>query len=274
MTSLPRGAGIVCIDSGSGGAATFDGTTINPQCDGIGTIFGIKVFWLETAPTATGASHHRRLQRVHHPRLPTVMNLPNPDRAFRAATPCRSPPPGGLFGHRAADLDGSRLAGGPRVMGFYTGSRESYTTQDEVGRPAGEHADRQQHRRTHHPARQLQAVSGAARPEPDAGRRLQFRAGRGRGRRRHHPGTSDMVEVRFNGSTDPATAVADGIVVDCMGAAVAATVQSRNRFMVRVDAAGRPWLNCYDSGATWTALIPDVEAMEVLYGISRARTVP
>ena len=46
-TSLPRGVGVVCIDSGSTGAATFDGTTINPQCDGLGSLFAIKVFWLD-----------------------------------------------------------------------------------------------------------------------------------------------------------------------------------------------------------------------------------
>lgn len=56
-TSLPRGTGVVCIDSGTLGAPTFDGTTINPQCDGIGTMFAIKVFWLDNrSETATGAA--------------------------------------------------------------------------------------------------------------------------------------------------------------------------------------------------------------------------
>ena len=56
-TSLPRGTGVVCIDSGTGGAATFDGTTINPRCDGIGTMFAVKVFWLDNrSETATGAA--------------------------------------------------------------------------------------------------------------------------------------------------------------------------------------------------------------------------
>lgn len=45
--SLPRGTGVVCIDSGSLGQATFNGTTITPQCDGLGTMFAIKVFWLD-----------------------------------------------------------------------------------------------------------------------------------------------------------------------------------------------------------------------------------
>jgi len=56
-TSLPRGTGVVCIDSGTGGAATFDGTTLNPRCDGIGTMFAVKVFWLDNrSETATGAA--------------------------------------------------------------------------------------------------------------------------------------------------------------------------------------------------------------------------
>jgi type IV pilus assembly protein PilW len=77
-----------------------------------------------------------------------------------------------------------------------------------------------------------------------------------------------MIEVRFNGSTDFVSAAPDGIVVDCLGAPVASTVQANNRFMVRVDADGRPWLNCStDGGMSWTPLIPDVEAMEVLYGL-------
>ena len=51
----------------------------------------------------------------------------------------------------------------------------------------------------------------------------------------------------------PAVAtVADGVVVDCLGASVAATTQSRNRFAVRVDGEGRPWLSCStDGGTTW-----------------------
>ena len=46
--SLPRGTGVVCIDSGSSTTTpTFDGTTIDPQCDGLGTMFAIKIFWLD-----------------------------------------------------------------------------------------------------------------------------------------------------------------------------------------------------------------------------------
>ena len=57
--SLPRGTGLVCIDSGSLGPASFNGTTITPQCDGLGTMFAVKVFWLdnrsETSPDAATA---------------------------------------------------------------------------------------------------------------------------------------------------------------------------------------------------------------------------
>lgn len=60
-SSLPRGIGLVCVDSGTGTPPTFDGTTIDPQCDGLGTLFAIKVFWLDsrsessTATDTTGA---------------------------------------------------------------------------------------------------------------------------------------------------------------------------------------------------------------------------
>ena len=54
---LPRGAGVVCIDSGSTGAPTFNGTTLDPKCDGLGTMFAIKVFWLDNrSETATDAA--------------------------------------------------------------------------------------------------------------------------------------------------------------------------------------------------------------------------
>jgi type IV pilus assembly protein PilV len=56
-SSMPRGTGVVCIDSGTGGAPTFDGTTLEPQCDGLGTMFAIKVFWLDDrSESATGAT--------------------------------------------------------------------------------------------------------------------------------------------------------------------------------------------------------------------------
>jgi type IV pilus assembly protein PilV len=54
--SLPRGTGVICIDSGSTGTATFNGTTLDPRCDGVGTMYAIKVFWLDNrSETATDA---------------------------------------------------------------------------------------------------------------------------------------------------------------------------------------------------------------------------
>ncbi len=154
------------------------------------------------------------------------------------------------------------------VMGLYTGSRESYVTQDEVGRlqenmrignSIVERTIRQgNYKRFPAPRDQNPMLVAAFSFVPVAG-------ADGTGTT---PGSSDMVEIRFNGSTDPAAAAADGVVVDCLGASVLASDVSRNRFLVRVDGEGRPWLNCStDGGATWTPLIPDVEAMEVLYGV-------
>ena len=45
---LPGGAVIVCIDSGATGAVPlYNGVTITPQCDGVGTTHAVKVFWLD-----------------------------------------------------------------------------------------------------------------------------------------------------------------------------------------------------------------------------------
>lgn len=154
------------------------------------------------------------------------------------------------------------------VVGLYSGSRESYTTQDEVGRlhenmrignSIVERTIRQGNYKRFPAPRDQNPMLVAA---------FSFVPVTGADGGSTTPGDSDMVEISFNGSTDPATAAADGVVVDCLGASMASTVQSRNRFMVRVDGAGRPWLNCStDGGTVWTPLIPDVEAMEVLYGV-------
>jgi type IV pilus assembly protein PilW len=154
------------------------------------------------------------------------------------------------------------------VMGLYTGSRESYTTQDEVGRLQEnmrignsiiERTIRQgNYKRFPAPRDQNPMLVAAFSFVP-----VQGSNGTGTA-----PGASDMVEVRFNGSTDVTAGAPDGVVVDCLGVSVGADVQSNNRFMVRVDGEGRPWLNCStDGGTTWVPLIPDVEAMEVLYGV-------
>jgi type IV pilus assembly protein PilV len=45
--ALPNGVIVVCIDSGSGGIPSFNGATINAECDGLGTSHAVKVFWLD-----------------------------------------------------------------------------------------------------------------------------------------------------------------------------------------------------------------------------------
>jgi type IV pilus assembly protein PilW len=154
------------------------------------------------------------------------------------------------------------------VVGLYSGSRESYTTQDEVGRlhenmrignSIIERTIRQGNYKRFPAPRDQNPMLVAA---------FTFVPVTGADGGSTTPGDSDMVEISFNGSNDFATGTADGVVVNCLGAAVESDEQSRNRFMVRVDVEGRPWLNCStDGGTVWTPLIPDVEAMEVLYGI-------
>lgn len=154
------------------------------------------------------------------------------------------------------------------VVGLYSGSRESYTTQEEVGRLHEnmrigngiiERTIRQGNYKRFPAPRDQNPMLVAA---------FSFVPVTGADGGSTTPGDSDMVEVRFNGSNDPTTALADGVVVDCLGAPVRSIDVSINRFRVQVDGDGRPWLNCsIDSGATWTPLIPDVEAMEVLYGV-------
>ncbi len=150
------------------------------------------------------------------------------------------------------------------VIGVYGGSRQSYTTQDEVGRlqenmrignSIVERTIRQgNYKRFPAPRDQNPMLIAAFSFVPILGANGAGTA----------PGASDMIEVRFNGSS--VAAATDGVIVDCLGASVAALTQSNNRLMVRVI-LGRPWLSCStDGGTSWTALIPDVEAMEVLYG--------
>lgn len=43
-SSLPQGAGVVCVDS-----TPDDGTATSPDCDGIGNVLVVKVFWTEKA---------------------------------------------------------------------------------------------------------------------------------------------------------------------------------------------------------------------------------
>lgn len=160
------------------------------------------------------------------------------------------------------------------VVGLYSGSRESYTTQEEVGRLHEnmrigngiiERTIRQGNYKRFPAPRDQNPMLVAA---------FSFVPVTGADGGSTTPGDSDMVEVRFNGSSIAGTPdVADGVIVNCLGEPVASAPSlppgpSTNRFMVRPDGDGRPWLNCsINAGATWTPLIPDVEAMEVLYGV-------
>jgi type IV pilus assembly protein PilV len=50
---LPGGVIIVCIDSGSGSPASYNGVVIDPQCDGIGNTHAVKVFWQDDRSNTT-----------------------------------------------------------------------------------------------------------------------------------------------------------------------------------------------------------------------------
>jgi type IV pilus assembly protein PilV len=43
---LPGGYGVVCLDS-TPNDGTWDGTTVTHACDGLGTVYAIKVWWLD-----------------------------------------------------------------------------------------------------------------------------------------------------------------------------------------------------------------------------------
>ena len=92
---------------------------------------------------------------------------------------------------------------------------------------------------------------------------------------------SDWLQVTYNGSSrypaNPADP-ADGAIVDCLGQPVPATATMNNRFQITTAADGRRWLSCARPGSASpdsVELIPDVEALEVLYGIyaDESRTV-
>ncbi len=84
----------------------------------------------------------------------------------------------------------------------------------------------------------------------------------------------DWFQISYQGDGLPGAP--SGVITDCLGVAVgigntATNVRlippSNNRFQVR-SIGGRNWLACsLDSGITWQPLVPDVEAMEVSYGV-------
>lgn len=86
-------------------------------------------------------------------------------------------------------------------------------------------------------------------------------------------GSQDTVTISFQGDGMPGAP--SGVISDCLGNAVGiGTVAqasnpppSTNRFAVR-SIAGRPWLSCsLDGGNTWAELVPDIEGLELTYGV-------
>ncbi len=153
------------------------------------------------------------------------------------------------------------------VVGIYSGSRESYTAQDEISRlhenvriGVGliERTLRQGNYKRIPITRDqnlllVQAFSFAPVAGVEGG-----------------GAASDTLEMVYNGNDQPTVPPsADGTIVDCVGEPVPADTQSRNRFTIQaID--GRPWLGCarpnHPTNTAFIPLIPDVEAMQVLYG--------
>lgn len=173
------------------------------------------------------------------------------------------------------------------VASIHAGSRESYGQQDQVGRL------QENVRITANLVERVVRQAGfrqipTTRLETDqifdpAGGLMVGIEGTGTA-----PGAQDLLTVRFQGSGGIGIAPgADDTVVDCLGNSVGTDIDgatgsariAQSTFQVRAGADGRPWLMCsVDGGTTFTPLVPDVEAMEVLYGvappISQADSLP
>ena len=77
---------------------------------------------------------------------------------------------------------------------------------------------------------------------------------------------SDSFTVNYQGNSNGTAAAADGSVVDCQGIPVAAGVMSTNVFTIAPGANGANALWC-STAAGNLEVVPDVENMQVLYGI-------
>ena len=86
-------------------------------------------------------------------------------------------------------------------------------------------------------------------------------------------GSQDNVTISFQGDGMPNAP--SGVISDCLGNSVGIGTLAQvlnppitsNRFEIR-NVAGRPWLSCsLDGGTTWAQLVPDVEGLEVTYGV-------
>ncbi len=161
------------------------------------------------------------------------------------------------------------------VSSLFVSSRDNYQTQDEVGRL-------QENMRTalglvtrlvrqtqfeQIPVSHQSALSGIF-----SGTNLALEGTQGSS---VAPGSQDQLRIRFQGDGNGAPGGATGAVIDCTGqgvgteadATIATTSRiSRNALDVR-NQSGRPWLGCTVDGGAWTALIPDIDGMEVEYGV-------
>lgn len=63
---LPKGVGIICIDSGADVTKVpkYDGTTITPECDNLGSLFAVKVFWLDDRQAANDSVNNNAAYQV------------------------------------------------------------------------------------------------------------------------------------------------------------------------------------------------------------------
>ena len=60
---LPGGFGISCLDS-TPNDGTWDGTAVNHQCDGLGTAYAIKVWWIDDRRTGIATNNPAAYLRV------------------------------------------------------------------------------------------------------------------------------------------------------------------------------------------------------------------
>jgi len=80
----------------------------------------------------------------------------------------------------------------------------------------------------------------------------------------------DALTVSFQGNSDGTTIAADGSIIDCLGASVAAGVTAINTFTIANSVTtGVPGLHCAVGSPPGTAveIVPNVANMQILYGV-------
>jgi type IV pilus assembly protein PilW len=176
------------------------------------------------------------------------------------------------------------------VSGIFVGSRQNYSTQDESSkfqeniRLASELVSRTL-KHAGHRAPSLNSFASGSAVTPLARETALVQGLSGTEGSSVAIGSQDTVTVRYQGNgLVTQGGAAGGMITDCTGTSIG-TVRlagddhspvSFNTFAVQMI-AGRPWLVCStglrtsngggDPAATPVALIPDVEAIEVLYGV-------